>query len=130
VATNPMSHNGTKVTSRDVRYWSAFGGIVLQNSDVFCRRGFVREFCHNPLFRSGIEPLRHRHLTHDLRRTSVWRQWRWTAKELGEAAQVLRGGGEQYLVPGAAEAPQSKPVEPQDALHVRKSHLDFFAFAA
>jgi hypothetical protein len=68
----------------------------------FAVEGLSVSFCHNPLFRSGIEPLRHRHLTHDLRRTSVWRQWRWTAKELGEAAQVLRGGGEQYLVPGAA----------------------------
>jgi hypothetical protein len=52
------------------------------------------------------------------------------AEELGEAAQVLRRRGEQHLVPGAAQAPQSKPVEPEDALHVRKSHLDLLAFAA
>jgi hypothetical protein len=78
------------------------GGLCCKTRMFFAVEGLSVSFCHNPLFRSGIEPLRHRHLTHDLRRTSVWRQWRWTAKELGEAAQVLRGGGEQYLVPGAA----------------------------
>jgi hypothetical protein len=52
------------------------------------------------------------------------------AQELGEAAQVLRGRGEQHFVPGAAQASQSKPVEPQDALHMRKSHLDLLAFEA
>ena len=51
-------------------------------------------------------------------------------KELGEPPQVLRGCGEQDLVPGAAQASQSKPVEPEDALHMRKSHLDLLALAA
>src|SRR4029077_908200 len=86
----------------DVKRCLLFGRLCCKTRMFFAVEGLSVSFCHNPLFRSGIEPLRHRHLTHDLRRTSVWRQWRWTAKELGEAAQVLRGGGEQYLVPGAA----------------------------
>jgi hypothetical protein len=49
------------------------------------------------------------------------------AQELGETAQVLRGRGEQHFVPGAVQAPQSKPVRPQDALHMRKSHLNLLA---
>jgi hypothetical protein len=64
-----------------------------------------------------------------LRRTSC-RQWRWIAQELSETAQVLRGRGEQHFVPGAAQAPQSKPVKLQDALHMRKSHLNLLAPAA
>ena len=51
-------------------------------------------------------------------------------KELDEPPQVLRGCGEQNLVPRAAQASQPKPVEPEDAFHVRKSHRDLFALAA
>src|SRR5580704_6405151 len=51
-------------------------------------------------------------------------------RELDEPPQVLRGRGEQDLVPRAAQASQPKPVEPEDALHMRKSHLDLFALAA
>src|ERR1700738_1989397 len=57
------------------------------------------------------------------------RQWRWTAKKLDEPPQVLRGCGEQDLVPRAGQASQSKPVEPEDTLHMRKSHLDLLALA-
>src|SRR5215469_3332018 len=64
-----------------------------------------------------------------LRRTSR-RQWWRTANELDEPPQVLRGCGEQHLVSCAAQASQSKPVQPENALHMRKSHLDLLAFAA
>jgi hypothetical protein len=48
-----------------------------------------------------------------------------------ELEQVIkRGCGEQNLVPRAAQASQPKPVEPEGAFHVRKSHLDLFALAA
>jgi hypothetical protein len=97
-----MSVPGTKRHEDGAKRFPLSGGLCCKTRMFFAVEGLSVSFCHNPLFRSGIEPLRHRHLTHDLRRTSVWRQWRWTAKELGEAAQVLRGGGEQYLVPGAA----------------------------
>src|SRR6516164_7453596 len=65
-----------------------------------------------------------------LRRTSRRRQWWRTANELDEPPQVLRGCGEQHLVSRAAQASQSKPVQPENALHMRKSHLDLLAFAA
>ena len=51
------------------------------------------------------------------------------AEQLGEPPQILRGCGEQHLILGTAQAPQPKPVEPQDALHVREPHLDFLALA-
>ena len=50
--------------------------------------------------------------------TGLRRQWRWPAKELDEPPQVLRGCGEQNLVPRTAQASQPKPVEPEDAFHV------------
>src|SRR5258708_6777048 len=60
--------------------------------------------------------------------SSCERSWG-TAEQLDESPQVLRGCGEQHLVPRAAQASQSKAVEPEDALHVRESHLDFLALA-
>src|SRR6516164_11581252 len=51
-----------------------------------------------------------------LRRTSRRRQWWRTANELDEPPQVLRGCGEQHLVSRAAQASQSKPVQPENAL--------------
>jgi hypothetical protein len=42
----------------------------------------------------------------------------------------LRRCREQHLVPDTTQAPQPKWVEPDDAFHMRKSHLDLFAFAA
>jgi len=38
------------------------------------------------------------------------------AEELDGPLQVLRGCGEQDLVPGAAQAAQSKSIEPENAL--------------
>jgi hypothetical protein len=38
--------------------------------------------------------------------------------------QVLRGCGQQHFVLCRAQASQAKPVELEDALHVRKSDLD------
>src|ERR1044071_3903311 len=46
------------------------------------------------------------------------------------AFSVLGGGDEQNLVAGAAQSLQPEPVEPQDALHVCKQHLDFLALSA
>jgi hypothetical protein len=40
------------------------------------------------------------------------------------------GLGKQHFVPDAAQAPQPKPVEPENSLHMRKSHLDLLALAA
>jgi hypothetical protein len=73
---------------------------------------------------------RHRLLTPQLRRTGSRRDWRWTAEELDETPQVLRGCSEQHLVLYSAQAAQPKSIELQDALHVGKSHLDLLAFAA
>src|SRR5579864_5334879 len=97
-------------------------------------RGAARSFCRGAFFAlptRGAAAATHRHhlLTHQLRRTSGCRDWRWTAEELDEPPQVLRGCGEQDLVPGAAQAAQSKSIEPEDALHVGESHLDLLALA-
>ena len=62
-----------------------------------------------------------------LRQTNRGPEWRCTAEELGKPPQVLRGSGEQDLVPRAAQATQSKPIEPEDALHMCKPHLDLLA---
>lgn len=53
-----------------------------------------------------------------------------TVEKFGEPPQVLRGCCKQYFVPDAAQAPQAEPVEPENALHVRKSHLNLLALAA
>ena len=47
--------------------------------------------------------------------------------ELGEPSQVLRGGGQQELIPCATRATQSQTRQPQDALEVGKQHLDLLA---
>ena len=52
------------------------------------------------------------------------------AEKPGEPSQVLRGCCKQHFVPDAAQAPQPKPVEPENPFHVRKSHLDLLALAA
>jgi hypothetical protein len=41
------------------------------------------------------------------------------AEKLGEPPQVLRGSCKQHFVPDAAQAPQPKPVEPENPFHVR-----------
>ena len=40
------------------------------------------------------------------------------------AAGSARWRGEQDLIPRAAQAMQSKPIEPEDALHMCKPHLE------
>jgi hypothetical protein len=76
----------------------AFGGIVLQNLNVFSE-GFGREFLPWRFFRCRDEGTaaatrRHHLLTQQLRRTSRRRDWRRTAEELDETPQVLRGCGQ------------------------------------
>jgi hypothetical protein len=51
-------------------------------------------------------------------------------REACEPPQVLRGSCKQHFVPDAAQAPQPKPVEPENSLHMRKSHFDLLALAA
>ena len=111
----------------------AFGGNVLQNSVAFATRARLWIFAVS-LSRTPVEGVsgstrRHRHLTRLRRASSYDRRWG-TAEELNEPPQVLRGCGEQHLVPRAAQASQSKPVKPENALHMCKSHLHLFAFAA
>ena len=48
----------------------------------------------------------------------------------GKPSQVLRSCCKQHFVPDAAQAPQPKPVEFENALHVCKSHLDLLPLAA
>jgi hypothetical protein len=56
--------------------------------------------------------------TGDLRHARGYER-RWgTAEELDEPPQVLRGGGEQHLISGTAQASQPKSVKPENALHV------------
>jgi hypothetical protein len=53
--------------------------------------------------------------------------WRGVPEEFGKSPQVLRRCSEQDLVPCTAQASKSKPVELEDAFHVRESHLHFLA---
>ena len=127
-----MSPIGTKVTSQLYSATSAFRGDCVVKLGRICRRGFSVSFdaaLFVPASEAAAAARPQLQMMRQLRRTSC-RQWRWMAQELGETAQVLRGRGEQHFVPGAAQAPQSKPVKPQDALHMRKSHLDLLALAA
>lgn len=57
-------------------------------------------------------------------------RWRGTAEKPGEPPEVLRGCCQQHFVPDAAQAPQPETVEPENALHVRKSHLNLLALPA
>ena len=56
--------------------------------------------------------------------------WWGATEKLGEPSKVLCGCREQDFVSDAAQAPQPEPVEPENALHVRKSHLNLLALAA
>jgi hypothetical protein len=49
------------------------------------------------------------------------------AEEFSKTPQVLRGCGQQHFVLCPAQASQAKPVELENTLHVRKSHLDLLA---
>ncbi len=113
---------------------SAYRGILLQNSMVIADGGLFVKFAVCPLSRSPVEGAAasaHRPPTLPQRlHRATSRDWRWgTAEDLNEPPQVLRGCGEQHFVPRAAQASQSKPVEPENALHMRKSHLNLLALA-
>ena len=124
-----LSAVGPKRTFGDRGSMSAIPPILLQNSDVFAT-GVVYILPYIvPL--SPMGELRHRRnqcLTHQLCWTGR-RRWRRTVEKLDEPPQILRGCGEQDLISRAGQASQSKPVEPEDALHMRKSHLDLLALA-
>ena len=109
-----------------------FSGNVLQNSIVSCAgaRPLGLPLPLLPSWVVRVSAPRHQRLTQRLRRASSCERWWGTAEQLDEPPQVLRGCGEQHLVPDAAQASQSKPVEPEDALHVCKPHLDLLALAA
>jgi hypothetical protein len=63
-----------------------------------------------------------------LRNTQGPSGWR-PGDERGEPSQVLGDSGQSKLVLGASRTTQSKPAELQDALEVRKPHLDLLALA-
>ena len=65
-----------------------------------------------------------------LRRANRCPGWWGATEKLGEPSKVLCGCREQDFVSDAAQAPQPEPVEPENALHVRKSHLNLLALAA
>ena len=69
-------------------------------------------------------------LTRRLRKAGLCQRWRGTAEKPSEPPEVLRGCCQQHFVPDAAQAPQPETVEPENALHVRKSHLNLLALAA
>ena len=54
----------------------------------------------------------------------------WSRNERREAPQILSDGSQNKLVLGASWATKPKPTKPQDALQVRKPHLDLLALAA
>ena len=56
--------------------------------------------------------------------------WRRSCRVIGEPLEVLDGGGQQELVPGAGEAPQSEANHREDMLGLAKEHLDLLALAA
>ena len=51
------------------------------------------------------------------------------SKEPDEPPEVLGCRGEEDFILHATQASKPKPVELEDALHVRKPHLHLFAFA-
>ena len=53
----------------------------------------------------------------------------WPSDQRCEPPQVLGDGGQNELILGASWTAQSKPAELQDALEVRKPHLDLLALA-
>src|SRR5436190_22184720 len=61
---------------------------------------------------------------------SSLQRWGSPAKQLGKSPQVLSGCGQQYFILATAQTPQSEPVEPEDALHMRKPHLNLLSLAA
>ena len=117
--------------TRKFRAMSALPPIVLQNSLILFA-GLGCEFDHPAFRRSrwGGRANAYQCLTQYLGWTSCCERRRGTAEELDQPPQVLRRRSEQHLIPGTTQASQSKPVEPEDALHVRKPHLDLLALPA
>ncbi len=114
--------------TRDFRYGSnpvfrvfpqhvRLGADSVAKLGCICQRSSSVSFCR-ALSRSPVEGAaasthQHQRLTQRLQRASDCdRRWG-TAEEVNEPPQVLRGCGEQHLVPRAAQASQSKPVEPE-----------------
>src|SRR6478609_5159830 len=64
-----------------------------------------------------------------LRRANRYPGWWDATDKLGEPSKVLCSCREQNFVSDVAQAPQPEPVEPENALHVRKSHLNLLALA-
>ena len=56
--------------------------------------------------------------------------WRRSRGVIGESFEVLDGGGQQELVPGAGQAPQSEPYHREDLFGLTKEPFDLLAFAA
>ena len=67
--------------------------------------------------------------TFTLRSTENLSGWR-SRNQRCEPAQVLSDGGQNKLIPGAWWTTQSKSAELQDALQVRKPHLDLLALTS
>ena len=124
------------------RHLADIGGrlhdVCLSNDSVaklvcFWRPVWAVSFCYTsvPLPIKGVATSTHRYqcLTQRLRRaSSCERRWG-TAEQFDESFQVLRGCGEQHLVPGTAQSSQTEPVEPEDALHMCKPHLNLLALS-
>ena len=54
----------------------------------------------------------------------------WSSDQRCEPPQVLGNGSQNELILGASWTAQSKPAELQDALEVRKPHLDLLSLTA
>ena len=110
---------------------SAMARLCCKTRLLFCNwAGF--ELGHLVAFSAESAQRRYRfiRLADWLSRTDECGRWRWAAAELDEAPQVLSGCGQQHLISDPAQASQPQPVELEDALHMRKLHLDLFAFPA
>lgn len=111
---------------------SAFEGNVLRNSPGFgCWQAAIEGVQLAAAASGAASTPWHLRLTLLERlRHALGGLWWASTNELGEPSEVLRRGGQQHLVPSAAQASQPKPVEFEDALHMRKPHLYFLALAA
>ena len=104
---------------------SRFVPILLQKSAV--TDDIVRPF---QLGRRGLVPDPDAlYATFTLRSTESLSGW-WSSDQRCEPPQVLGDGSKDKLVLGASWTAKSKPAELQDALEVRKSHLDLLSLTA
>ncbi len=56
--------------------------------------------------------------------------WRRSCGVIGESFEVLNGGGQQELVSGSGEAPQSEANHREDMLGLAKERFDLLALPA